>query len=99
MPSQPPIAPQVRDNQAENRFEIVIEGKTSMLVYQRSERELVLLHTNVPEPLRGKGIATRLATAAMEDARSRHTKVVVRCPFIAGFLDHHPEYSELAKAE
>jgi uncharacterized protein len=99
MYSQPPADPDIQDNQAKSRFEIALEGGTSMLVYQRSEHELVLVHTNVPEPLRGKGIATRLATAAMESARSRGLKVVVQCPFVDSFLKHHPEYAELIKGE
>jgi len=99
MHSERLIIPEVNQNRAESRFEISLEGRTSILVYQQSERELVLLHTNVSEPLRGKGIATRLATAAMEYARSRQLKVVIRCPFVAGFLEHHPEYAELTKAD
>jgi predicted GNAT family acetyltransferase len=99
MGSDHPAVPKVYQNQAESRFEIALEGKTSVLVYKLSEHELALLHTNVPEPLRGNGLGTLLAAFAMEYARLRGLKVVVQCPFVEGFLEHHPEYAGLIRKE
>jgi predicted GNAT family acetyltransferase len=94
--STPAAVPRVYQNQAENRFEIALDGKTSVLVYELSEHELALLHTKVPEDLRGKGLGTLLANFAMEYARSRGLTVAVKCPFIEAFLERHPEYAGLA---
>jgi hypothetical protein len=56
---------------------------------------LELLETEVPEALRGKGMASSLAKTALEWARENHMKVDVVCPSVAGYLKTHPEYSDL----
>jgi predicted GNAT family acetyltransferase len=56
---------------------------------------LALLHTEIPDALRGSGIASTLAQTALDWARDHHMKVDVVCPFVAAFLETHPEYSDL----
>jgi hypothetical protein len=56
---------------------------------------LALLHTEIPDALRGSGIASTLAQTALDWARNHHLKVDVVCPFVAAFLETHPEYSDL----
>jgi hypothetical protein len=56
---------------------------------------LALLETEVPESLRGTGIAGMLAKTALDYARENHLKVDVICPFVSGYLETHPEYSDL----
>jgi hypothetical protein len=56
---------------------------------------LELLETEVPEALRGKGMASSLAKTALEWARENHMKVDVVCSSVAGYLKTHPEYSDL----
>src|SRR5438270_10232124 len=51
----------VKHNLAEGQFEIVTEGKTAVLQYRRSGDSIRLLHTEVPESLRGRGLANQLA--------------------------------------
>ena len=56
---------------------------------------LALIHTEVPEKLRGKGLASALAETALKWARDNHVKVDIVCPSVQGFIGKHPEYSEL----
>jgi len=56
---------------------------------------LQLIHTEVPEALRGKGMASALAQSALEWAREHQVKVDVICPYVAAYLKKHPEYSDL----
>ena len=51
----------VRDHREASRFEAVVDGHIAFLQYDRRPDAFVLLHTEVPESLRGRGIATRLA--------------------------------------
>jgi predicted GNAT family acetyltransferase len=51
--------------------------------------------TEVPEALRGKGMASALTESALEWAREHQVKVDVICPYVAGYLKKHPEYSDL----
>lgn len=77
------------------RFELERDGRVAYLEYTLSGQVLALLHTEVPDALRGTGIASDLAKTALDWARENHLKVDVVCPFVAKFLEHHPEYSDL----
>jgi uncharacterized protein len=77
------------------RFELEQDGHVATLDYSLSGHVLGLLHSDVPEALRGSGIASALAKAGLDYAREHHLKVDVTCPFVADYLERHPEYSDL----
>jgi predicted GNAT family acetyltransferase len=84
-------------NEHPQQFEIIVDGEKGYLVYRYHNNDLVLMHTFVPESLRGKGIAARLAKFALEFAKQKNIKVVVYCPFVAAYLKKHPEYNYLVR--
>ena len=47
---------------------------------------LELIHTEVPEKLRGKGLAATLAETGLQYARDNKLKVDVICPLVQGFV-------------
>ena len=77
------------------QFELEREGKVATLQYTLAGNGLALLHSEIPESLRGTGIASTLAKTALDWARENKLKVDVVCPFVAGFLKSHPEYDDL----
>ena len=77
------------------RFELERDGHVASLQYTVAGHVLALLHTEIPDALRGGGIASALAQTALDWARDHHLKVDVVCPFVAAFLETHPEYSDL----
>jgi predicted GNAT family acetyltransferase len=77
------------------RFELERDGHVATLQYTLAGEILGLLETEVPEALRGTGIAGLLAKTALDYAREHHLKVDVVCPFVAGYLRNHPEYADL----
>ena len=81
----------VRDNAERHRFEAVVDGHVAFLAYERRPTEIVFLHTEVPEALRGRGIANQLAKAGLQAARDAHLRFVVYCPFVRAYLNKHPE--------
>ena len=87
----------VHDNEAQQRYEVVTDEGTAFLDYRRGGGVIILVHTEVPEPLRGRGIGEQLARHALEAARSQGWRVSVRCPYVARFLEQHPEYADLAR--
>jgi predicted GNAT family acetyltransferase len=91
--------PAVVDNRASSRFEIDIDGHLAELVYRRDGDRLVLLHTEVPQQLEGKGIGGHLVTAAMDEAAAQHLTVVPRCEFARGWLERHPAIASRAPIE
>jgi len=77
------------------RFEIEQEGRLAYLDYTVAGNVLALLHTEVPHELRHKGLASELAESAFRWARDHHMKVDIVCPFVADYLQHHREYSDV----
>lgn len=77
------------------RFEIEQDGHTAYLEYNLAGKVLQLIHSEVPEALRGRGLATELARSALEWAREHGVKVDVICPSVAAYIQKHPEYSDL----
>jgi uncharacterized membrane protein YoaK (UPF0700 family)/predicted GNAT family acetyltransferase len=81
--------PQVTDNQAENRFELRSDGQTAYLEYRLNGKRLVLIHTETPEELEGRGFGGRLVAAAVDRAAREGLTVVPLCPFARGWLERH----------
>ncbi len=52
-------------------------------------------HTFVPPALRGSGIASQLTEYALLYARDNGLKVRPTCPFVARYLERHPEFQPL----
>ncbi len=84
----------VTNNTAEQQFETELDGLKSYLTYRFYKGSIALMHTRVPEPLKGKGIASALATEAFAYARELKKPVMVYCPFVSGFIKKHPEYKK-----
>lgn len=79
------------DNEAASRFELEVDGHLAELRYHRSGKRLVLIHTEVPDALEGRGIGGELVTAAVDHAAKRGLTVVPLCPFARAWLERHPE--------
>jgi len=77
------------------RFEFELDGHVAWLEYNLAGEILQLVHTEVPEALRGKGVAATLAQSALEWAREHRVKVDVICDSVLAYLKKHPEYEDL----
>ena len=79
-----------------NRFEFEDEGETAYLEFEVDGHGwMTLWHTEVPQALRGRGLAGVLAKTALEYARDNNLKVDVICPSVAGYLAKNPEFQGL----
>jgi len=81
--------PAVTDNRAASQFEITIDGQTATLAYERQHGSLVLVHTEVPPPLRGHHLGDTLAQAGIDAAHAEGLRVVALCPFVKAYLRKH----------
>lgn len=77
------------------RFEIERNGEIAYLEYALAGKVLELIHTEVPESMRGQGVASELAQSALEWARENGVRVDVICPLVREYIAKHPEYSDL----
>jgi uncharacterized protein len=81
----------VTNNETEQRFEITVDGHRAELTYRSRGDRLVLVHTEVPDALEGRGIGGDLVTAAVDLAARRGLRLVPQCPFARGWLERHPD--------
>lgn len=80
-----------------SRFEGRVDGELAgFLEYTRSGEVWSLDHAFTFPAFRGRGYAAEITTAALDAARAAGVRVRPVCPFVADFLDQHPEYAELA---
>ncbi len=89
----------VTRNHALRRFEMRVDGEVATLSYTQGKDSVSFDHTDVPEALRGKGVATALVRAALQEARRQHWTVVPRCPVVAGFIMRNPDFADLVRPE
>jgi predicted GNAT family acetyltransferase len=85
----------VIDNPEQRRFEMAVGEELAVAYYKISDGRVVLLHTEVPQPLSGQGIGSALARGVFEIIRGRGQRVVAQCPFMAAFASRHPEYAAM----
>lgn len=86
----------VRDDPHRHRYEIVVDGEpVGYAAYRDDARRRVFTHTRIDPEHEGQGVGSALARAALDDTRSHGLEVIPRCPFIAEFIDRHPEYADL----
>jgi predicted GNAT family acetyltransferase len=89
----------VRDNPDESRYEIRVDGELAGFSrYRRRDGEVNLFHTEIDDAHAGAGLGGRLARGALDDLRVRGLAVRLDCPFVAGWVERHPEYRDLARA-
>jgi predicted GNAT family acetyltransferase len=89
----------VTHNEGRQRYEVTVDGRSAFSRYQMRGGKMVFLHTEVPEEFEGRGIGSAIARAALDDARRRNLSVVPLCPFIAAYIERHPEYADLVDGD
>ena len=82
-------------NSQKSRFESEHDGQVAVAEFIASPGVLTVTHVIVPPQLRGGGVASTLAAHVVEHARRENLKIEPRCPFMAAYLQKHPETRDL----
>lgn len=77
----------VTNNQAQNRYELTVDGETAVAEYRLEGNTIIFTHTAVPKAIDDKGVGTRLVKGALVDARGRGLTVDPQCPFVAHVVE------------
>lgn len=90
---------EVTDNPAQSRYEAHVNGELAGIAeYHLTKSSIVFTHTEVLPDFEGHGVGSELARYALDDVRAKGERDVVPvCPFIHGWIDDHPEYSDLVR--
>lgn len=87
--------PDVRHEPAASRFVADVEGGEAELGYTERGGVMTFVHTFVPEPARGQDIGTALVEAGLDYAREHDRTIRPQCPFVAAYVEGHPEAQAL----
>lgn len=84
------------DNTEEKQFEFHIGKHKPLIEYIISKNgEIYLTHTEVPVELEGKGVGSQLVKKVLTEIEKRKLRLVPMCPFVAGYIQKHPEWKSL----
>jgi predicted GNAT family acetyltransferase len=94
--TDPAGAVAVADNPSKDRYEISVGGRLAGFAqYVRRGGRRYFVHTEIADEFEGQGLGSQLAAAALGMARDAGEPVVPLCPFIAGYIDKHPEWEAI----
>lgn len=89
----------VQHNDQQARYEALLDGRlVGQLDYRIDGDRIVMFHTEVDRRHGGRGIAGRLAEAALRRARKDELRVIPSCSYIGHYIARHPEHRELVSA-
>lgn len=89
----------VTRNEAENTFEVWVEGHLCKLDYIRDGNNLIIAHVGVYPEFRGRGVAGKIMEAALEYARQNSLRVIPMCSYAVHYIRQNPQYRELTNPE
>lgn len=88
----------IEDNVNTSRFIAAVGGSPAgFLAYELEGPVMTLTHTEVDPDHEGEGVGSALVRHALDGVRSKgaRTTVRIRCPFVAKWVQAHPEYQSL----
>ncbi len=84
----------VVDDIEHHRFVYREGGLDAQLVYRVDGDRLILIHTEVPDGLSGRGIGGHLVQAAVKRATASGEIIVPWCPYARKWLTDHPDHAD-----
>ncbi|MGZ8253812.1 MAG: GNAT family N-acetyltransferase [Burkholderiaceae bacterium] len=87
--------PEIIKNAASQRFETKVDGLLCRCDYRMHGNTMMLVHTEVPPQLEGRGIASALVRAAFDHARQNGMDVLPVCSYVRTWVQRHPEFSAM----
>ncbi|MEZ5085167.1 MAG: GNAT family N-acetyltransferase [Tessaracoccus sp.] len=90
------MAEELRKNEVDQHYELLVDDNVAGHIVYVDEGEVVdLPHTIVDPSHGGKGYGSLLAKYALDDVRAQGKKARPTCPFIARYIDRHPDYADV----
>lgn len=86
---------EIVDNKIFSQYEMRIDDHLAKIEYSNKSGKIFLIHTEIPEELAGKGIASYLAREVFKIIEEEGMTIVPMCKFIKTYIRKHPEYHGL----
>jgi uncharacterized protein len=86
----------VTDEPGAHRYVITADGEyAGEIVYEFRNGHRALPHTGVEPAFEGKGVAGEAVRQVLDRSRALGELVVPQCPYIAVWIERHPDYADL----
>ncbi|MGE9311654.1 GNAT family N-acetyltransferase [Niabella sp. CJ426] len=83
-------------NEANSRFEIVVDGLYAFVEYEVDEDGLVaLVHTEADPGLAGKGAAAAVVEKTLLQLEKEGKQILPYCPYVFAYIKKHPEWKRI----
>ena len=94
------MSAQIRHEPTENRYTLWVgEDQVGLADYEIVGNRKLITHTEVDPSRRGQGLGQALVKQTLDAiVDESEYKIVPVCPFVATYMDAHPEYAELRSA-
>jgi predicted GNAT family acetyltransferase len=79
------------------RYEARIDGELAAIAdYIPTDELVAFTHTEVLAGFEGRGVASALVRAALDDVRAQQRSVLAVCPFVGAYVQRHADdYGDL----
>lgn len=92
-------AVRVTRNDGASRYDAFVEDELAGYVeFALVDGGIAFTHTVVGDAFEGRGVGSRLAATALDEARADGMRVTPRCPFIKSYIERHPDYLDLVSS-
>jgi len=85
----------VKQNTTNHRFELTVDGYTAFIDYKEDSKRIHLIHTESPEELAGRGVATALIEKTLLFIEEHNKTVMPFCPLVFAYIKKHPEWKRI----
>jgi hypothetical protein len=95
--TEPELIVQREDGATRGRYRIhLAPGVEAEMTFRKDENGTITIdHTGVPPEYEGRGIAAKLVSKAVSDARDQGFKITPVCSYVVAQFRRHPEWADL----
>lgn len=87
-------------NEANQRFELTVDSHTAFIDYQQdATKSIRLIHTESPEALAGRGVATALIEKTLTYLEENTYQLVPLCPLVFAYIKRHPKWIRIVRED
>lgn len=86
---------EVHKNVENSRFELTVDGHTAFIDYEEIENIIKLIHTESPEALAGRGVATALIEKTLMYIEQSNAQLFPLCPLVYAYIKRHAEWKRI----
>jgi predicted GNAT family acetyltransferase len=90
---------EVVKNEVKSRFELKVDGHIAFIDYKEKPGVILLVHTESPLELEGRGVAKALVEKTLRYLEENNYLLEPLCPYVFTYIKKHPEWIRIVSEE